>query len=144
MFVREDELPRDVDAFRRAAAERAGGLDPADVALRLSAVSPPPASYVASDGTVVAGESADVFAKITTPGRPWHHAFTGSGMFNLTAACGIEGTVPHDVVRSVTARPASQVRIAHPGGVSTVYVEPPLICVQRSARWLFKGWVNVD
>ncbi|CAD7937323.1 unnamed protein product [Amoebophrya sp. A25] len=70
-------------------------------------------------------------ACVSAPGRPRHHAFTGTGAANLAVAAAIPGTV----VATALTRPLSSLHFRHPAGDMEVHahVEPLAPSAQSDA-----------
>jgi 2-methylaconitate cis-trans-isomerase PrpF len=140
IFVNGDQMSNNTPPDRNAVVA-ALGFDANDVSVRVSAVHAP-RDYVSSSGDKISKKAMDVFATISTPGRTWHHAFTGSGLANLVAACVMSGTIPNELCRATR----DFVRIGHPGGVTTMMLmrndADVSIVMERSARLLMRGMVN--
>ena len=147
VFAREEDLSSENMVQLRHAAARALGQEADSVIVRLSAVSGPK-HFTSSSGTLIKSDEMDVFAKITTPGRDWHHAYTASSLANLAAACVLKGTIPNKICQ--TPMTPGVVRIGHPGGVTNVSAEynertgETTLFIPRSARLLMQGYVNTS
>ena len=147
VFVRgrcRDWAASDVERLRAAAARRMGIELLGD--LRVSFCDPPAPADAAD---------VDLVASITTPGRLRHHAFTSTGLANLSAAARIPGTVPHSCVPESAARADRGLRVRHPSGV--VHVDAAVardpvsgafrvesVSMVRTARLLMYGWASLE
>lgn len=127
----------DVDFFTwidqiRVQGARMMGIHVSD-ALRVAFVQMPH-DYKTSQGLPIKRTDCDVFSRITTPSRRFHHAHTGTGAVNVAIASRIPGTIISDCV-SPSNRASNTVRVAHLGGVMPIDVS-----VERSAneRWTSK------
>ncbi|KAI9024563.1 methylitaconate delta2-delta3-isomerase [Hyaloraphidium curvatum] len=154
IIVAESSRPVDVDIDAWLASLREHGAHlmgiPLSPAVR-AALLREPDSYSTSSGDPISPGQADLYARITTPGRRYHHAMTGTGSSALALAAGIPGTVAHAfAARAGGPKRAGRTVIAHPGGLiearaQAVEVEGRWRAVSvgfvRSARALFKGEV---
>jgi hypothetical protein len=127
-----------------AAAERADVESPAIPRVALVGI---PSDYVAASLPVVATDY-DIAARALSMGRV-HHAFPGTGLLCLAAACEIVGTVPSRLSRPVSER----VRIGHNKGVTSVEahvtsdeggVRVASASTFRTARRLLRGTAFID
>ncbi len=107
-----------------------------------------PLDFVAASGTAVAIEEYDIAARALSMGRV-HHAFPGTGLLCLAAACNISGTIPSMLTRVASDR----VRIGHNKGVTSVEahvtdgeagVRVASASTFRTARRLLRGTAFID
>lgn len=122
-------------------------------ALRVAVLREPETYKTSSSEEILPGQ-ADLYAMVTSPGRRWHHAITGTGASALSLAAQIPGTVAESFVSRANG-PGSRaekglVTIAHPGGTITgrARVEERdgqwrvvNVGFVRTARLLFRGEV---
>ncbi|CAD7942114.1 unnamed protein product [Amoebophrya sp. A120] len=133
-----------VDRVRRAVAEKCGVADWGASAARVV--------WVGRND-----ESGQLRACVSAPGRPRHHAFTGTGAVNLAIAAAIPGTVVADELGGGGHHTASgaQLRFVHPAGPMDVTSsvrfndardawEAESAGLVRSARVLMKGEVFLE
>ena len=170
----KDQPPEpDVDAWLATLRERGAralGMAAATAATRV-AVLREPEDYEASSGEIVRSSDAHVFARITTPGRRWHHAMTGTGASALALAACVPGSLVHSfasnskpkaslpfqsrAVSGPTPTPTpTSVVIAHPGGCLPARARvtrdahsgvwrPASVGFVRTARVLLRGFAPV-
>jgi 2-methylaconitate cis-trans-isomerase PrpF len=151
------EAPADLDADLalaarleaiRLAGARLMGLPDSPAIPKIAMVAPPPAAFLAIDGTAYGRESADLVARVISMGN-CHRAFALTAAMCLAVAARIPGTVVHECA---AAPEASDLRLGHPSGVmrlaATVTArggEPWAECVTvyRTARRLMEGFVRI-
>ena len=107
---------------------------PCNAALRVAWVSSS-ADHVTSDGVKIYKNEAAIMSRISTEGRV-HHAYTGTGVINLSCAAKIPGTIPFQTVQEagLGTNSNSPVAIAHPTGV--MLVNAKVSCDPVSKKWI--------
>ena len=131
-----------IDEIRRQGARQMGL--PLTDAVRVSWLAPPQ-PYTTTAGAEVGPGEVDLRGCVTTPGRLYHHAFTGTGAINLACLAAI----PHSIAHSLAPRSSSCASAplgmapAQPGGTSQAQVrlgQPAgLMTVQALCRWAGAG-----
>ena len=157
-----------IDEIRRQGAQLMG-VDLTD-AVRVSWLAPP-CKYTSTAGIELEANEVDLTGSVTTPGRFYHHAFTGTGAINLACLAAIPDSIGHSLVTSASAPGVgascgesgetvicrASLRLGQPAGVMTVqghcrreensqgvgqWVAESAGFV-RTARLLFSGHVHV-
>jgi len=159
-----------IDEIRRQGAQLMG-VDLTD-AVRVSWLAPP-CKYTSTAGIELEPHEVDLTGSVTTPGRLYHHAFTGTGAINLACLAAIPDSIAHALLTSASppgkgessgaagARKAvssrASVRLGQPAGVMTVQAHcrragnlqgagqwvAESAGFVRTARLLFSGHVHV-
>jgi 2-methylaconitate cis-trans-isomerase PrpF len=139
------DLGARLEAIRVEAGKRVGV--PGSPAIPKIAIVAPPASFTALDGTVHAGDTVDVLARVISMGN-CHRAFALTGAMCLAVAARLPGTLVHECTRPG----AGDVRLGHPSGVLPIAAavttrngEPwaERVTVYRTARRLMEGFLRI-
>ena len=108
-----------------------------------------PQAYVANDKTEYNADNMDILVKAVSMGKI-HKTCPASGLYNIAVMAVMPGTVISDIVGTTSGK-IREVRIGHPGGITTVTVtmsedEQSVIGVgvDRTIRRIMKGNIYVD
>lgn len=149
-------LMRKIEKIRSEAAVRFGLVKEAARAAEESPYNPffaivsPPADYKCPNGRIVKKEEIDVVSRLLFM-LHMHKTYPITGTVCTGAALKIPGTIPWQMMTNA-ARERSELRIGHPAGTLSVYVETSQegnmvkmesIRVCRTARMLMDGTVYV-
>lgn len=158
IIVAESSTPPDQDLDQWLASLREQGAKAMGIPMTSGvrvALLREPEHYLTSSGEEVKPGQADLYAKITAPGRRFHHAITGTGASALSLVSQIPGTLAHEFVQRARG-PATiggrvgTATIGHPGGlmIGRAKVEKVdgvwksvSVGFVRTCRLLFKGEV---
>ena len=108
----------------------------------------PPAAYESSGGKWVEVDHIDVLARAISMGNT-HRTFPGTVSMCTAVAAAVEGTVVHEVSRTVSAE---QLRIGHPAGIMEIGAKvkrcgsawhAESVIAKRTARRIMEGAVLV-
>jgi 2-methylaconitate cis-trans-isomerase PrpF len=101
--------------------------------------------YVTSTGKQIKAEEVDIIAKMLSMGKI-HRTFAGGGLYCLSAAAMLPGTIPNQFARKKDSIEKQVIRIGHPEGIAEVNVgltsdgqDVSFVGLDRTARRIIKG-----
>ena len=147
------EMLQKLEAIRSAGAVLLGLASTTKEASQTSQVLPKialvcePKEYVNTGGEIVIKENIDFVARIMSMGK-LHRSYAITGAICTAGAAHIEGTVVHEVLRSLR----DEIRIGHPSGIMSVLAKVDKeknsfiyreAVIGRTAKRLMEGYVCV-